>query len=602
MNINLKYYKNDIDLEDITKDEEDTLIKYINEYDKTKFQDIFENDKRVFVVSNLSSTSSNIIDWYPIKPSDKVLEINPKFGKYTEKLCEKASKVVALEFSKKRSEAICVRHKDLQNLEIVCSNLEDFDTEEKFDYITLIDVVEYLDKILGKNDGNLLEEIIIKLEKYLKPDGKFLIATDNKFGAKYFSGVVNKEERPFFSVVGKTDLYSKSELQNTFDNIGYNYEFYYPLPDYKLASVIYSDKYLPNILDTKINYHRYCHESSMVVFDELQFFKEIIKENKFEFFCNSYFIELSKNSQNVESKPIFISYNSTREEKYKLSTKIYSDKVEKQSSNEFSKEHINTMKENIDILNNYGFNIIDKYLQGKIIGEFIKEKTFDKYLIDMYLKYGKDKLIEEIEKWYLNIKEKLQTKMIKDISKIDERIIISQEKLQKLTLIEDGLIDLVFENTFYIDNKYLFFDQEWYVKNIPLEFILYRSINNLFSYNVAVLEKENINEIFKYFNIDEYIEEFNAFETKFQDEVNSKNVALFYESMYHRTYDDYVTNNNELVKKLESIVEDLKNENKNLGVHYNALENERNHYREKYNEIINAKNWKFAKKIIGIKD
>ena len=174
--------------------------------------------------------------------------------------------------------------------------------------------------------------------------------------------------------------------------------------------------------------------------------------------------------------------------------------------------------------------------------------------------------------------------------------------MQKLTLIQDGLIDLVFENTFYIDNNYLFFDQEWYVKNVPLEFILYRSINNLFSYNLSVLEKESINNIFKYFGINEYIEDFKKFEEKFQNEINSKTVLEFYESMYHRTYDDYVTNNNNLVNKLENIIEDLKAENKNLGIHYNALENERNHYKEKYEEIINAKNWRFAKKIIGLKD
>lgn len=602
MNLNLNYYKNDIDIGDITKDEEEILIKYITDYNKSQYEEIFENDKRVFVVSTLSSTASNIIEWYPITIQDTVLEINPKFGQYTESLCKKAGKVISLEFSKKRSEAIAIRHKDIQNLEVICTDMDNFNTEEKFDYITLIDVIQYLDKIFQNVNGNLLEKIILKLEKYLKPDGKFLIATDNKFGAKYFSGVVNKEERPFLSVVGKTNFYSKSELQKTFENTGYNYEFYYPLPDYRLSNVIYSDKYLPNSLDTKINYNRYCHESSMVVFDELQFFKEIIKEYKFDFFCNSYFIELSKDSQDTIQKPIFISYNSTRNEKYKLSTKIYKDKVLKNATNDLAREHIFTIKQNIDILNSYGFNIIDKSKDEIIYGKFIQDKSFDQYLTYVYLQYGKEKFINEIEKWYINIKEKLQTKRVSELNKIDERLQLSNEKLEKLTLIEDGLIDLVFENTFYINNEYLFFDQEWYIKNIPLEFILYRSINNLFKYNVAVLEKENKNEIFKYFGINEYIEEFENFETKFQSEINSEKIAKFYESMYHRTYDDYVTGNNNFVKKLETIIEELKQENKNLNIHYNALENERNHYKQKYEEIVNAKNWKFAKKIIGIKD
>ena len=45
-----------------------------------------------------------------------------------------------------------------------------------------------------------------------------------------------------------------------------------------------------------------------------------------------------------------------------------------------------------------------------------------------------------------------------------------------MTFIKDGLWDLTFQNTFYKDKKYFFYDQEWYEENIPVEYIMYRTI------------------------------------------------------------------------------------------------------------------------------
>ena len=50
-----------------------------------------------------------------------------------------------------------------------------------------------------------------------------------------------------------------------------------------------------------------------------------------------------------------------------------------------------------------------------------------------------------------------------------------------MQFVKNGYIDLSFENVFYAD-EYIFYDQEWYLENLPLEFILYRAINNLYIY------------------------------------------------------------------------------------------------------------------------
>ena len=35
---------------------------------------------------------------------------------------------------------------------------------------------------------------------------------------------------------------------------------------------------------------------------------------------------------------------------------------------------------------------------------------------------------------------------------------------------------MTFKNCFYLENEFYFFDQEWYSSNLPVEYILYRSL------------------------------------------------------------------------------------------------------------------------------
>ena len=57
--------------------------------------------------------------------------------------------------------------------------------------------------------------------------------------------ILNKK---FESLIGynnepeKIESFTKSSLEQIFNSIGYKYTFYYPLPDYKMPNVIFSEK------------------------------------------------------------------------------------------------------------------------------------------------------------------------------------------------------------------------------------------------------------------------------------------------------------------------------------------------------------------------
>ena len=108
-----------------------------------------------------------------------------KIKKYGENvLRQKSKEVICVEENLKKAEIISKRHNDKENLEIIVGNIDSIDFKEKqFDYITLIGTLPYV----SKNCGVMSKDFIKKLENLLKPDGKLLIAVDNRFGIKYFS-------------------------------------------------------------------------------------------------------------------------------------------------------------------------------------------------------------------------------------------------------------------------------------------------------------------------------------------------------------------------------------------------------------------------------
>ena len=172
---------------------------------------------------------------------------------------------------------------------------------EKFDYITLIGVFEYAGLYINSNEP--YSKFLNMIASLLKPDGKIIIAIENRLGLKYFAGC--KEDHVGKYYTGIEDAYSdegvrtfsKRELIKLFNENGFSqYEFYYPYPDYKLPEAIYSDENLPHEGEL-INNMRNFDAERYVVFDESKAFDGIIKASLFDEFSNSYIIELSNKAE-----------------------------------------------------------------------------------------------------------------------------------------------------------------------------------------------------------------------------------------------------------------------------------------------------------------
>lgn len=340
MKVNYDYYKG----EDLYSDGEveKEILEYVKNTPKNRYNDVFLNDMRWPVFYHLTSIRENMLNWYPFKSESDILEIGAGLGAMTGILCKNAKSVTSVELSKQRASVIEEKYKNVENLEIIVGNLNDIKFDKKFDYITLIGVFEYAN--MFTNSESPFDEFLNNIKMLLKDDGKLLIAIENQFGMKYFAGAVEDHTSvKYDGILGYANkkgpmTFGKEQIKDILTRNGLsNIRFYYPLPDYKLPNVIFTDECLPSKDDIDNLYDPYYYDKTVLNFDEKKAYKEVIKENKFDFFANSFFIECSANS--LDRVVDFAVFNSKNE-----NDELYM--VTKNSDGTFYKEKLDFDKKN----------------------------------------------------------------------------------------------------------------------------------------------------------------------------------------------------------------------------------------------------------------
>jgi SAM-dependent methyltransferase len=196
---------------------------------------------------HFSSTRSNLVRPFTEALRGDVIELGAGCGAITRFLGETANSVVAVEGSMRRCEINAERVRDLKNVQVVASELTDFETEAKFDAVVVVGVLEYAGLFIdGENPHKTFLE---KTKSLLKPGGKLFLAIENKVGLKYFAGA--PEDHLGQPMVGIEDRYpdkgvqtfSKRELLQLTKSAGFASTFTHaPVPDYKLTRALITEQ------------------------------------------------------------------------------------------------------------------------------------------------------------------------------------------------------------------------------------------------------------------------------------------------------------------------------------------------------------------------
>ncbi len=279
---------------------EDDILDIVANQKPEEYNRIIQERGSWPILYHLSKVRANIIEWLPITKNDTILEIGAGCGAITGTLAAKGKNVTAIELSKKRSLINAHRNKNKGNICIKVGNYQDIEErlEEKYDYVLAIGVLEYAASYIADSQEPYVE-FLSRMKRKLSVNGKLVIAIENKFGLKYWAGCAEDHTGKYFESIEGYEpgsgvaTFSKQELNSMFQKVGFtNAEFYYPYPDYKFPNRIYSDMHLPTIGELNENNRNYDRER-ILLFNETKVFDQIIKNNLFDIYSNSYLVVLT---------------------------------------------------------------------------------------------------------------------------------------------------------------------------------------------------------------------------------------------------------------------------------------------------------------------
>ena len=192
---------------------------------------------------HFSPTRVNLLAPFSLKSFPKILEIGPGCGAITRFFGELGNQVYALEGSYRRASITAERCRDLSNVHVICDNFQNFESDIRFDCLSMIGVLEYSPRFFGGD--NPVGDALTRAFDLLDDNGVMILAIENQLGLKYFNGCREDHLGELFA--GINNLYNqntaitfgKKDLEARIMSAGFNnIEFIYPFPDYKLPQLL----------------------------------------------------------------------------------------------------------------------------------------------------------------------------------------------------------------------------------------------------------------------------------------------------------------------------------------------------------------------------
>lgn len=504
---------------------EDELLAIARDCAAVEYQRIIEERKSWEILYHLSPLRENIVEWLPIDRGMKVLEVGSGCGAITGAFSRKAGEVTCVELSKKRSLINAYRHMDADNVTIHVGNFQDVEPDLPcdYDYICLIGAFEYAQAYIASETP--YEDFLAIIKKHLKPGGHIAIAIENKFGLKYWAGCREDHLGDYFAGIedypegGVVRTFTRDGLLAIARHCGFQEaQMYYPYPDYKFMTTLYSDRRLPRrgeLSDNNRNFDR----DRLLLFDEKRVFDSVIREGQFPLFSNSYFLLLGSSLSEE-----YVKYSNDRKEEFQIKTLQRSTKygpvIEKHPLSKAAENHIETTVK--------AYEKLSERYRGSLlaVNEAKLEKTAEgtPYIRIQFLQ---GKTLEEI------LDERLEKKDLEGFHRLFD------EYLKRISVGEEEEIadyDLIFANImieqddngcYNLNNKWYLIDCEWtFEKAVETKEIAFRAI---YCY---LLEDEKRNELNPDLIMDKLgiaqseAEQYRRQEMKFQKYVTGKRLSM----------------------------------------------------------------------------
>jgi SAM-dependent methyltransferase len=444
---------------------------------------------------HLSPVRENLLKWYRFDPDGSALEVGAGCGALTGMLCCKLRKVTALEYSYKRARVTAQKHCNYSNLEVVVGGLQDFETEERFDYIVVIGVLEYAGTFYSGENPYLA--FLIKLGEMLNPGGELILAIENKIGLKYVCGAPEDHTgRIFESIYGypyctKVRTFSRKELTHLLHTAGYSgLDWYYPWPDYKLPIEVLSEKVVPKETDSIWSLFpaqaRGTHRKEIL--SERRLGKTLARAGLFKEFANSFLVVARRQDETASSWCLrFKSATMQRKAEFRTNTQIWQNGqgrwVLKVADNEKSVGFLEKIAKRETLAKEF-FGDTAEVVTGRLEGSRLRYP---------YLPFAtlEDRIATAMEDGTKDFGASLVKDYVRFLQSLPQRECVPRRFMNKfgissaeiakpLKCLRCGPVDCIPRNIMIDEQKWYIIDNEWtYEFAMPLDLLTYRGILTL---------------------------------------------------------------------------------------------------------------------------
>ncbi len=396
-----------------------------------------------------------------------------------------------------------------------------------YDIVVVVDVLEY-----AKNPGALL----MGIRSLLKPDGRLLLAADNRLGIRYFCGdqdfFTNKNYDsienyrhllPWERESAKGRAYAKAEIAGFLEEAGFtDHRFFSVFPRLSNPQLLLAEDYEPNeALDIRI-FPEYNSPDTVFLMEE-ELYPSLMENHLLHGMANGFFVECPLSGAFTPVDQVTLS--GERGPENAMATILRSDGiVKKRALYPEGEEKLQRLFENNQYLQAHGVRMIEaKIEKNAFVMPYVSGIPANDYF-RMLFATDQDAFLEKLDAFWDIILHSSEPARFEEINweqfepgwekrKKDDpnkdkwKMIASgteKERADLGVILKRGYLDLVSLNCFYQEEGFVFYDQELYLEHVPAKAIMLRTIEFIYKFNDQLDEVIPRKELFKRYGIWEY--------------------------------------------------------------------------------------------------
>lgn len=432
-----------------------------------------------------------------------------------------------------------------EGLRVERLRLEDLDDGETgavggtYDIIIAVDVIEY-----ARNPAVVMGRIHDMLGSW----GKLLISADNRLGIRYFCGDQDAfSGKVYDSIEDYRHLlpweregmegraYAKAELAGLLEKAGFSrHRFFSVFPRIANPQLLLAEDYVPNeALDIRI-FPEYNNPNTVFLCEE-ELYPSLMENGLLHGMANGFLVECPLDGSDI-SPVNQVTLSGERGPENAMATILRRDGiVEKRALYREGRGKLQKLYDNNIYLSSHGVRMIEAELKGTaFVMPYVNGISANDYFRDL-LKQDKAAFVRQLDFFWdiiLHSSERVDMDRVDwekfepgwEKRKADDP---GREKWKNIAhgtpkereelgvILERGYLDLVSLNCFYLDESFVFYDQELFLKNVPAKAILLRTIEFIYKFNDQLDQIIPRGELFERYGLVKHMDLYQKFISSF---------------------------------------------------------------------------------------